>query len=134
MDTEDSKSVVNSVLRACRLVELLAADGPEVSLSHAAEATDLTRPTAHRLLATLAVAGWVRRKGYVVSPDDLLPGVTAIGAPVRDASGLVVAGLSVTGTNDRLRGRHRTEVVAHVVAAADEISELLGHRATAAKT
>ncbi|MCW2741671.1 MAG: IclR family transcriptional regulator [Blastococcus sp.] len=247
MDTEDSKSLVNSVLRACRVVELLATDGPEVSLSHAAEATDLTRPTAHRLLATLTVAGWVRRtstgryaltgklagvgaaasqggslrdvahplvervalttgdtayliatredralcidrmegphpirvhhvsigdllpltsgagpvtilanrpdlqaglqlspaqedrleearrKGYVVSPDDLLPGVTAIGAPVRDAGGLVVAGLSVTGTNDRLRGRHRTEVIAQVVAAADEISELLGHRVTAPK-
>jgi DNA-binding IclR family transcriptional regulator len=248
MDTEDSKGLVNSVLRACRVVELLATDGPEVSLSHAAEAADLTRPTAHRLLATLTAAGWVRRtstgryaltgklagvgaaasqggalkdvahplveqvalatgdtaylivtredqalcidrmegphpirvhhvnigdllpltagagpvvilahrpdlqaglqlspaqkerleeacrKGYVVSPDDLLPGVTAIGAPVRDAGGQVVAGLSVTGTNDRLRGRHRTEVITQLVAAADQISELLGHRTAAPGT
>jgi DNA-binding IclR family transcriptional regulator len=245
MDTEDSKSLVNSVLRACRVVELLAADGPEVSLSATAEATGLTRPTAHRLLATLAAAGWVRRTstgryaltgklagigaaasqgaslrdvarpalehlamatgdtayliaarddqalcidrvegphpirvhhvnvgdllpltsgagpvvilafrpdlqsgveltapltarlaaarqdGYVISPDDLLPGVTAIGAPVRDANGLTVAGVSVTGTNDRFRGRHRGEVTTQVVSAAAEISELLGHRAPA---
>jgi DNA-binding IclR family transcriptional regulator len=242
MDDEDSKNLVNSVIRACRVVELLATDGPEVPLSQVADATDLTRPTAHRLLSTLAVAGWVRKtstgryaltgklagigaaashsgslkdvarpaleqvaretgdtaylmvarddralcvdrvegphpirvhhvnvgdllpltagagpvvilahrpdlrdgldlspeqeerleharkKGYVVSPDDLLPGVTAIGAPVLDASGGVVAGLSVTGTNDRLRGRHRTEAIAHVVRAAAQVSQLLGHR------
>jgi DNA-binding IclR family transcriptional regulator len=231
------------VLRAARLVEFLATDGPEVSLSQAAEAAGLTRPTAHRLLSTLATAGWIRRTatgryaltgklatigaaagqgsslrdiahpelervahttgdtaylivarddralcidrvegphpirvhhvnvgdllpltsgagpavilanrpdlqaglelspaqeerlqearehGYVVSPDDLLAGVTAIGAPVLDASGLTIAGVSVTGTNDRLRGRHRTEAVAAVVAAAARVSELLGHRA-----
>jgi DNA-binding IclR family transcriptional regulator len=243
MDNEDPKSLVNSVLRACRVVELLASDGPEVALSQAAEATGLTRPTAHRLLSTLVAAGWVRRtstgryaltgklagigaaasqgaslkdvarpaleevarvtgdtaylivanedqalcidrvegphpirvhhvnvgdllpltsgagpvailasrpdlavaldlsavqqerlaeareRGYVVSPDDLLPGVTAIGAPVLDADGVAVAGLSVTGTNDRLRGRHRTQAVTAVVAAAARVSELLGHRA-----
>jgi DNA-binding IclR family transcriptional regulator len=246
MDTEDSKSLVNSVLRACRIVELIAADGPEVSLSQVAETAGLTRPTAHRLLATLTVAGWVRKsstgryaltgkltgiggaasrgaglreiarpvvtalaqatgdtayllapregralcvdrvegphpirvhhvnvgdmlplnagagpvtilahrpdllehvalddaarsrlikrlaqvrtRGYVVSPDDLLPGVTAIGAPVMDSSGTVVAGLSVTGIKERLTGRHRTDAVQHVVTAAAELSQLLGHR------
>jgi DNA-binding IclR family transcriptional regulator len=243
MDNDDAKSLVNSVLRACRVVELLADDGPEVSLSQAADAAGLTRPTAHRLLATLAAAGWVRRtstgryaltgklavigaaasqgaslrevahpvlagvalatgdtaylivarddqalcidrvegphpirvhhvnvgdllpltagagpvvilasrpdlqagleltptqlerlaraseQGYVISPDDLLPGVTAIGAPVVDASGQTIAGLSVTGTNDRLSGGHRDEVITEVVAAAARLSELLGHRA-----
>ena len=246
MDSDDAKSLVNSVIRACRIVELLAQDGPEVTLSRAADATGLTRPTVHRLLATLGAAGWVRRtstgryaltgklavigaaasqgaslrevahpvlealalatgdtaylivtrddqalcidrvegphpirvhhvnvgdllpitagagpvailasrpdlqngldltpaqrerleqaqqRGYVVSPDDLLPGVTAIGAPVVDASGLVIAGLSVTGTNDRLSGQHREDVISEVVASAARVSELLGHRSAAA--
>jgi DNA-binding IclR family transcriptional regulator len=243
----DTKSLVNSVLRGCGIVELIAADGPEVSLAHVAEAMGLTRPTAHRLLSTLNVAGWVRKapsgrysltgklasigaaasrssddlrllirpvlaelaastgdtgyllvprdgkalcvdrvegphpirvhhvsvgdllslssgaaplailafrpdllghvavaaaerdrlderlssaraSGFIVSPDDLLNGVTAIGAPVYDSSGIAVAGISVTGTNDRLRGEHGDEAVRLVVSAAAEASGLLGYR------
>lgn len=59
--TDDPKSIVNSVLRACALVDLMAASGPEMALSQAAEALGLSRPTTHRLLSTLVLAGWVRR-------------------------------------------------------------------------
>lgn len=58
---DDSKSIVNSVLRACALVDLMAASGSETALSHAADALALSRPTTHRLLNTLVRAGWVRR-------------------------------------------------------------------------
>lgn len=57
---DNSKNLVNSVVRACSLVELIAANGPDVSLSHAAEVLSLSRSTTHRLLNTLVTAGWVR--------------------------------------------------------------------------
>src|ERR1700754_386486 len=222
---DDTKSIVNSVLRACRILELLAKEGPEVALSRIAEASSLSRPTAHRLLSTLVIAGWVRRTtngryaltmraftvgssassgaslremaahsvealaqnsgdtaylmvpdegsalcleriegphpvrvhhvnvgdaipllagaapiamvayapdllttaadrrtaatptmaarlakarrdGYIVARDDLIDGVTAIGAPIFNRAGDVVGGISVTGTNERYKGNH----------------------------
>lgn len=244
---EDPKSVVNSVLRACRVMELLAAEGPEVPLARVAEATNLSRPTAHRLLSTLLLAGWVRRSaagryaltmkvftvgsaapqgvslrdlarpalralaqetgdtayllvpyegkalcvdrvegphpvrvhnvnvgdsvplysgaapitilasrpellegdaaakraarrsavearlkmaltdGYVISPDDLLQGVTAVGAPITDGQSIVVGGVSVTGVNDRFDDEHTVAVVAALLRTAAEISRLLGY-------
>lgn len=242
----DPKSVVNSVLRACRILELVAAEGPAVSLSRVADAVGLSRPTAHRLLTTLVMAGWVRRTkaghyaltmrafsvgssasagtsllelatptverlaqqtgdtayllvpdegralcltrvegpypvrvhnintgdavpllsgaaplamvahspgilqtaldkraaaipatvarleaarrdGYVVSSDDLTLGVSAVGAAVFDSSGEAVAGVSVTGINDRLGGEHLAEVIRLVRLAAAEVSRLLGY-------
>lgn len=59
--SDDPKSIVNSVLRACALVDLMASTGPEIALSQAADALALSRPTTHRLLNTLVLAGWVRR-------------------------------------------------------------------------
>jgi DNA-binding IclR family transcriptional regulator len=52
--------LVNSVLRACDVVGLLAQRGPDVPLVEIAEGVGLTRPTVHRLLKTLEHAGWVR--------------------------------------------------------------------------
>lgn len=245
-DAADSKSVVNSVLRACSILEMFASDGPELTLSRVAEANELSRPTAHRLLSTLMIAGWVRKTpsgryaltmrmftvgstasasaslrdlahpivsalastsgdtayllvpnegqavclirvdgphpvrvhrvnvgdsipllsgaapvvmvafepdllvsradrqaakrsplaerlaaarqdGYVVSPDDLIVGVTAVGAPVFDREGRVVAGVSVTGVNPRYNDSHSAAAVKLVLQAANEISGLLGH-------
>jgi DNA-binding IclR family transcriptional regulator len=52
--------LVNSILRACDVVRLLAQRGPDVPLAHVADGVGLTRPTAHRILKTLEQAGWVR--------------------------------------------------------------------------
>lgn len=241
----DSKSVVNSVLRACHLMEIIASEGSDVPLSKLAGRSGLARPTAHRLLTTLEIAGWIRRsqsgsyaltmtpfivgssasgansmrdvarpllsslamktgdtsylmaphngkalcldrvegpypvrvhnvnvgdlvplshgaaplailafrpdlaegiaemegaqeveggrlqvareQGYIVSPDDLLPGITAIGAPVFDHAGLAVAGVSVAGTNDRFQSEHVRNCISFVLEAAAGISVLLGH-------
>ena len=51
---------VQSVARAIGLVEALAASGP-LGVSELAERVSLPTATVHRLLATLATAGWVRR-------------------------------------------------------------------------
>jgi DNA-binding IclR family transcriptional regulator len=239
----DAKSVVNSVLRACSIMELLASERGDVPLARVASETGLTRPTAHRILATLEMAGWVRKaaggrygltvkvftigsaapeaatlrevarpvvawlaaetgdtaylllphegratclervegphpvrvhavsvggsipmvgggapmailahrpdlldeaapsgrlrthlrkrveeilaQGYAMTTDDVIPGVSALGAAIFDASGRAVAGVSVTGTNDRFTGRELERRVQAVTRAAREISGLL---------
>jgi DNA-binding IclR family transcriptional regulator len=243
----DAKSLVNSVLRACHIMELFAQEGSELTLSRIAEASSLSRPTAHRLLNTLVAAGWVRKTaagryaltlrmftvassasvdvsireiaeptaaelaqvtgdsayfhvpndgasvciirvdgphpvrvhhvsvgdtipmlsgaapvamsafdsrlvtraaevraaqrapwkerldlarqlGYVVSPDDLIVGVTAVGAPVFGADGAVVGGIAVTGVNSRYDEAHIALAVEKVTEAAATISRQLGFR------
>jgi DNA-binding IclR family transcriptional regulator len=52
--------LVNSILRACDVVRLLAQRGPDVPLAQVADGVGLTRPTVHRILKTLEQAGWVR--------------------------------------------------------------------------
>ncbi|MEV0733358.1 IclR family transcriptional regulator [Polymorphospora sp. NPDC050346] len=57
------KNIVNSVLKAAKLVELLSAHQPDMSLAELAGATEMTKSTTRRLLATLEEAGWVTRVG-----------------------------------------------------------------------
>jgi DNA-binding IclR family transcriptional regulator len=45
----------------------------------------------------------VRAHGYAIAVEELEPGLWAVAAPVRDASGAVVAALSVAGPTVRLR-------------------------------
>ena len=239
----ERKSVVNSVLRACSIMELLARERGDVPLARVASETGLTRPTAHRILATLEIAGWVHKtpngrygltvkvftvgaaapetatlrdvarpvlgrlametgdtayllvphegravcveriegphpvrvhavslggsipltaggaplamlafrpdlldvvvpnprarthlrkriqevlgQGYAITKDDVIPGVSALGAPIVDAGDQVIAAISVTGTNDRFTGRELERRAVAVVGAAHEITDLL---------
>lgn len=57
----DQKSVVNSVIKACQLIEAFSEDRPTLSLRELAEITGLNKTTTHRLLATLVHAGWLAR-------------------------------------------------------------------------
>ncbi len=45
----------------------------------------------------------VRACGYAIAVEELEPGLWAVAAPVRDASGAVVAALSVSGPTVRVR-------------------------------
>jgi DNA-binding IclR family transcriptional regulator len=56
------KGVVNSVLRACGLLECFTHDKPARTLGELAHETGLNKTTAHRLLATLAQAGWISQR------------------------------------------------------------------------
>jgi IclR family transcriptional regulator, KDG regulon repressor len=71
----------------------------------------------------------IRRKGYVVDEQDYERGVYAIGAPVRDHGGRVVAGISVTTPETRYSAARRQELIALVMEAAGKLSEKLGYRA-----
>lgn len=59
--TGDAKNHVASLMKGCRVVETLAGGESEYSLAQVAEANGLNKTTAHRLLQTLLLAGWVER-------------------------------------------------------------------------
>lgn len=72
----------------------------------------------------------VRARGFATAIEELEPGYVAVGAPVRDASGAVVAALSVGGPKARMgRGRLASRT-RQVVAAARRVSARLGHGAS----
>ncbi len=78
------------------------------------------RTTLHRVLAE------VRERGYAVAVDELEEGMSAVGAPLCDAHGEVVAALSVSGSTYRLSGDVLDEAIVLVRRAAREISLRLG--------
>ncbi len=71
---------------------------------------------------------WVRARGYAVDREEREVGVRCVAAPVRDATGKVVAALSVSAPASRLAYRRIPEVARATVAAAQRISRLLGFR------
>ena len=76
-------------------------------------------PSLHAELAR------IRRRGWAVSDQELESGVVAISAPVRDATGAVVAALNLSAPAVRLRPRV-AELAPEVVRWADVIATGLG--------
>lgn len=67
----------------------------------------------------------VRRRGWAQSAGEREPGVASVAAPVRDASGNVVAAVSVSGPIDRIGRRPGARWAADLLAAADAIHKRL---------
>jgi DNA-binding IclR family transcriptional regulator len=65
--------------------------------------------------------------GYASSLEELEEGLNAVGAPVRDHTGGVIAALSVSGPVYRFTEERLREVTPDVVAAAAAISNRMGH-------
>jgi DNA-binding IclR family transcriptional regulator len=70
----------------------------------------------------------VRRRGWGENANEVEMGVASVGAPIRDASGTVVAALSVAGPAMRLDGGSLRRFASVVVEAADAVSRRLGYR------
>jgi IclR family KDG regulon transcriptional repressor len=68
----------------------------------------------------------VHRQGYVIQNQELEVGLFAIGAPIRDHQGHVVAGLSMSGPPERLGGENLPDYIGGVRDTADRISKTLG--------
>ncbi|MGP3776534.1 IclR family transcriptional regulator [Streptomyces sp. SDT5-1] len=87
----------------------------------------LTDRTLTERAALAAELYEIRRRGWAASVDEHIPGTTAIGAPLRDASGRTVGALSIAGPTSRLTeaGRARPHLAAEVTDAAGEIGEAL---------
>jgi DNA-binding IclR family transcriptional regulator len=70
----------------------------------------------------------IRAKGYAVNWGEWREQVRGVAAPVRDAYGLVVAAVGISGPSDRLTRNRIIEAAPHVVEAAGRISKALGYR------
>jgi DNA-binding IclR family transcriptional regulator len=68
----------------------------------------------------------VREQGYALAVDELEVGLTAVAAPIRNVHGDVVASMSVSGPTFRISPERVEEIIAKVVAAAEEVSHRLG--------
>jgi DNA-binding IclR family transcriptional regulator len=71
----------------------------------------------------------IRACGYAIDNEETEEGLICVAAPVHDASGAVVAALSIGGPASRL-GTHLVETARSVVQCADELSSSLGWRPT----
>lgn len=70
----------------------------------------------------------VATRGYAMDREEREEDVTCIAAPLRDYSGEVVAGVSISAPSSRLDEAQQQELVPYLLAAADKISRELGYR------
>ena len=73
----------------------------------------------------------IRERGYAVSREDVTSHACAVGAPVRDHTGQVVAAVSLSGIEQRFNPERLPVLVDAIVAAGAELSHRLGHVAGA---
>ena len=66
------------------------------------------------------------KRGYAIDEEERNPGMRCIAAPIVDATGEVVAGLSVSGPITRMSEARTGEVAQAVMQAAAEVSAKLG--------
>lgn len=71
-----------------------------------------------------------RARGYTVSHGELSPGATAIAAPIFDLRGQVVGSISAAGLTPKIMPK-LSKTALQVVAAASEISSILGYQQVA---
>lgn len=82
-------------------------------------------PDATALRAELSL---IRERGYAVSSDDVVPGIAAVGAPVRDHGGGVIAAISVTGPEPSVLDDQTSSTIELVLDAARRLSAASGFR------
>jgi IclR family acetate operon transcriptional repressor len=87
--------------------------------------TDRTITDPATLAAELAA---IRARGYAVDNEERTEGMRCVAAPVRNAYGETIAGLSVSGPISRVTPESVADLAGHVIAAADAVSEALGGR------
>ncbi len=104
----------------------LMEDGGEALRAYAARTglAAFTKNTIHSLAALERELERVRRQGYALDNEEAELGVRCIGAGVRDDSGALVAGLSVSAPAERMRPAW----AALVKETAEKISRAIGYR------
>lgn len=70
------------------------------------------------------------RRGYSTDDEESSPEVSCVGAPIRDRSGAVIAGMSVSVPRSRMTTGYREELAQLVVGACDRLSRSLGYAPT----
>ena len=114
----------------------LHAGSSRLLLAHAPEAVQ-TQVLAQRLPrftpATRTDSAWIaadlqriRTRGYLLTTDEVIAGAATVAAPVRDASGQVMAVLSVSAPTMRMRPPRPRSLLPLVLDAAAKLSRALG--------
>jgi IclR family transcriptional regulator, KDG regulon repressor len=117
----------------------LHAGSSRLLLAHAPEAVQ-TQVLAQRLPrftpATRTDAAWIaadlqriRTRGYLLTTDEVVAGAATVATPVRDASGQVVAVLSVSAPTMRMRPPRPRALLPTVLDTAAKLSRALGANA-----
>lgn len=68
----------------------------------------------------------IRTRGYLITSDEVVAGAVAIGAPVRDTTGTVVAVMFISSPSMRMRPPRPRNLLPQVMEAASKLSEALG--------
>jgi IclR family transcriptional regulator, acetate operon repressor len=76
----------------------------------------------------------VRELGWASAYEELEPGLVAVAAPVRDAQGAVIAGISVSGPTLRITREDLPRIAQPLAAEADRLSRRLGQLTTTTTT
>jgi IclR family KDG regulon transcriptional repressor len=69
----------------------------------------------------------VKEQGFTIDREECHLGVTAIGAPIRDFYGRVIAGLAVTGPSSRFSENLIKKILEDITSTAQKISQLQGY-------
>ncbi len=102
---------------------------PDEEIQHLLAEGRLKPMTSNSLVQPEAIWSDVqltRARGYVFGVGDVVIGVAAVGAPVRDASGRVVAALSIAGITPRFGEERLPALIAAVQEEARAVSLSLG--------
>lgn len=117
-------------LHSSGLGKALLADFDRAGLARLLGAAPLARFT-RRTITTLdglaAACAQVRARGYAVDDEEGYDGVRCLGAPIRDASGAVVAAVGISAPAERLLRPAVKKAAARVVGSAAAISRELGY-------
>jgi IclR family transcriptional regulator, KDG regulon repressor len=87
-----------------------------------------TPDTLITLKALLEDVKQTRARGFVVSMNDVVTGIAAVGGPVYNHSGNVVASISLSGLSIRYEPQRISELAEVVVSTAKRISRQLGYQ------
>jgi IclR family KDG regulon transcriptional repressor len=68
----------------------------------------------------------IRTRGYLITSDEVVAGAVGIAAPVRDATGTVVAVLYISAPSMRMRPPRPRNLLPQVIDAASKLSQALG--------
>jgi DNA-binding IclR family transcriptional regulator len=70
----------------------------------------------------------IRKVGYSVEEEDYEAGVCAVGAPVFNSRGTIVAGITITAPKSRFGSSERNRLIQLVTSTATKLSEQLGYK------
>ncbi len=110
--------------------KVLLAFSPPETRNQILKTAPLTRKTVNTLTSRGRLSKEFQkivRQGFALDKEESLPGVTCVGAPIRDRSGKVVAAVSLSGSRGRMEQKRMEEIVEGVCGTAMKISSAMGY-------